>query len=155
LGYLHEYTLVTVCRPRGKHALVSVGYAGLLGCVSGINDTGLSLAVLETTGAPKREGPGFSPEGVPFLLCYRRLLEECTSIQEAEKLLRGMKRTSTTILALCDRNGGAIFEITPSRVCVRPCERGLGVCTNHFCAPELKLDKPKNTATTLDRFAIL
>ena len=155
LGYLHHYSLVTVYRPQGKHAFASVGYAGLVGCISGINDAGLVVCVLETTGAPASEGPAFSAEGIPFALCYRRLLEECTTIQAAETMLRGMKRTTTNNLAVCDANGSAVLEITPSRVIVRKAEKGIGLCTNHFCTKELKLDKPKNLFTTLDRFATL
>jgi hypothetical protein len=51
LGYLHEYTLVTVYRPRGKRAFVAVGYPGMVGVVSGINDAGLAVTALETTGS--------------------------------------------------------------------------------------------------------
>src|SRR5262249_28797215 len=47
LGYLWEYSLVTIYRPKGKHAFVSIGFPGMLGCLSGMNDAGLSLAVLE------------------------------------------------------------------------------------------------------------
>jgi predicted choloylglycine hydrolase len=155
LGYLHEYSLVSVYRPTGKLAFVSVGFPGLVGCISGMNEAGLALAVLETTGAPPAEGPGFNPEGIPFAVCYRKLLEECTTVAEAEKTLRALKRTTTTNLAVCDRAGSAVFEITPSRVVVRRSEQGIGVCTNHFCTGELKLPEPFNIAKTLDRFAIL
>jgi predicted choloylglycine hydrolase len=155
MGYLHEYGLVTVYRPKGKYAFAAVGYPGLVGVVSGINEKGLAVTALETTGAPKEEGPPFSAEGTPFLLCYRRLLEECATVAEAEKLLKAMKRTTTNNLTVCDKNGGAVFEFTPSRVAVRRPEQGLTTCTNHFCAPELKLAQPKNVATTLDRFAAL
>jgi hypothetical protein len=51
LGYLHEYTLVTVYRPRGQRAFVAVGYPGMVGVVSGINDAGLAVTALETTGS--------------------------------------------------------------------------------------------------------
>lgn len=155
LGYLHEYSLVTVFRPVGKHSFAAVGYPGFVGCLSGINDAGLSLTVLETTGAPPEEGPVFNIEGVPFALCYRRLLEECTTIKEAEALLKKMKRTTTNNLALCDKNESAVFEITSSRVIVRRAEKSISVCTNHFCTDKLKLAKPKNLYTTLDRFATL
>jgi predicted choloylglycine hydrolase len=153
MGYLHHYTLVTICKPKGKHAFCSIGYAGMIGCISGMNDAGLALAVLETTGAPASEGPAYSLEGVPFALCYRRILETCTTIDEALAALRSMKRTTTNNLVLCDRAGGAIFEITPSRIVRRSCDAGIGVCTNHFCADELKLAKPKNIFATLDRFS--
>ncbi len=155
LGYLHQYTLVTVYHPQGKHAFTSIGYAGSIGCLSGINDAGLALTVLETTGADRSEGPAFNPEGIPYALCYRRLLEECTTIAEAEVMLRGMKRTTTNNLTLCDRHGAAVFEITPSRVVVRRPRQHCAVCTNHFCSPELKLSKPRNDHTTIDRLATL
>ena len=62
LGYIHEYSLVTVYRPRGKHAFVSIGFPGLVGCLSGMNDAGLTVGVLEVFAA--REGEGrFDPEG--------------------------------------------------------------------------------------------
>jgi hypothetical protein len=155
LGYLQKYSLVTVCRPRGKHAFASIGFPALVGSISGMNDAGLALAVLESTGADPSEGPAFNPDGTPFALCYRRLLEECTTVQEAERLLRGMKRTTTNNLAVCDKTGGAIFEITPSRVVVRPTKDGIGVCTNHFCSEELKLTRPRELFTTFQRFQTL
>lgn len=155
LGYLHEYTLVTVYRPKGKRTFATIGYPGAVGCLSGMNDAGLSLAVLETTGSDSSEGPAFNPQGVPFALCYRRLLEECATIQEAETMLRGMKRTTTNNLTLCDRTGGAVFEITPSRVVVRRPEKNCALCTNHFCSKDLQLSKPRNAHATLDRLATL
>lgn len=155
LGYLHEYTLVTVYKPKGKRPFVAIGWPGMVGVVSGINDAGLCIAALETTGSPKEEGPPFNAEGVPFALIYRRILEECSTIEEAEKLLREQKRTTTNNLAVCDKNGGAVFEFSPSRVAVRRAEQGYTVCTNHFVTKELKLTEPKKMATTLERFETL
>jgi predicted choloylglycine hydrolase len=155
LGYLPRYTLVTVYRPKGKHAFACVGWPGMVGVISGMNDAGLTVAALETTGAPREQGPMFNPKGVPFALCYRRLLENCTTVEEAEKLLRSMERTTMENLAICDRNGSAVFEFTPTRLVVRRGEEGLCLCTNHFCTPQLKLAQPKNIKTTLDRYASL
>jgi isopenicillin-N N-acyltransferase-like protein len=155
LGYLPAYTLVTVYRPKGKHAFASVGWPGVVGVISGINDAGLTVAALETTGAPKDEGPPFDSRGVPYALCYRRVVEECTTVEEAEKLLRSMKRTTTNNLAVCDKKSSAVFEFTPTRLVARRGENGMCLCTNHFCTAELKLAKPKNIKTTLDRYATL
>jgi predicted choloylglycine hydrolase len=155
LGYLPDYTLVTVYRAKGKHAFAAIGWPGMVGVISGMNDTGLAIAALETTGAPKDEGPAFDPKGVPFALCYRRVLEECTTVAEAEKLLRSMKRATTNNLAVCDRKGSAVFEFTPTRLVARRSEKGMCFCTNHFCTAELKLEQPKNIMTTLDRYATL
>ena len=136
LGYLHEYTLVTVYRPKGKRAFVSVGFPGLVGCVSGMNDAGLTLAVLEVY-ATKDESPVFDPQGTPYALCFRRLLEECTTVDEAEKALRAMKRTTRINLAVCDMKRSAVFEITPKSLVVRNAVDGICACTNHFRTREL------------------
>lgn len=131
LGILDKYNLVTIHRPEGKHAFASVGFPGLCGCVSGINDAGLALAVHEVFISRDRS-PLFNPEGVPYTLCFRRILEECATVQEAEALLRKTKRTTLLNLVVCDRQGGAVLEMTPKHVVRRLAEDGICVCTNHF-----------------------
>jgi predicted choloylglycine hydrolase len=154
LGYAHEYSLITVYRPTGKHAFVSIGFPGLVGCLSGMNDAGLCLGVLEIY-AVKDGVEKFDAAGTPYALCYRRLLEECTTIAEAEKLLRSMKRTTTTCLAISDKKGSAVFEITPKELVVRRPNEGICVCTNHFCTQELKPAELDTRFTTQERFRIL
>jgi isopenicillin-N N-acyltransferase like protein len=136
LGYLQEYSLVVVARPEGKHAFASVGFPGLIGCLSGMNDAGLALSILEVYAA--RDGASkFDPTGTPYALCFRRILEECTTVEEAERLVRSMKRTTMLNLAVCDVRGGVVFEMTPRSVVVRRPREGLCACTNHFRTPEL------------------
>jgi isopenicillin-N N-acyltransferase like protein len=138
LGYLHHYTVVEVCRPEGKHPFVSIGFPGMLGCLSGMNDAGLTVAVLEVY-ASGDDSTRLDPKGVPYALCFRRVLEDCTTIDEAEKALKEMKRTTMVNLAVCDRIGSAVFEITPKTVNRRPAEKGICACTNHFRTKGLSL----------------
>jgi hypothetical protein len=147
-GYLEQYSLITAWRPADKHPFVSVGFPGLLGCLSGMNDAGLALAVLEVY-TSKDESSSFDPEGLPYALCFRRLLEECTTIEEAETALRAMKRTTFMNLAVCDRQHAAVFEITPRNIIVRRPVDGLCPCTNHFRSKELA------TSVKCDRYDIL
>jgi hypothetical protein len=140
LGFLHEYTLVTVYRPKGKHAFVSIGFPGMLGCLSGMNDAGLAVATLEVYAA-KDGSPRLDPKGVPYTLCFRRLLEECTTVAEAEQLLRSLPRTTMNNLAVCDKKGGAVFEITSKNVIVRRPDDGLCACTNHFRSRDLAVPR--------------
>lgn len=141
LGFLHEYTLVTVYRPDGKHAFASVGFPGMVGCLSGMNDAGLAVATLEVYTAADGSAK-LDPEGTPYTLAIRRVLEECATVVEAEKLLRSIKRTTMNNLAVCDRSGGAVFEITPTNVIVRPAANDLCACTNHFRTKKLAGDQP-------------
>ena len=139
LGALHEYSLVTVYRLTGKRAFVSVGFPGLIGCVSAMNDAGLCLAVLDVQKSADGSPP-FDLTGTPLPLTFRRIMEECLTVADAEKMLREAKRTTFLNLAVCDMKDGAVFEITPKTVAVRRPTDGLCPCTNHFRAPELAKD---------------
>jgi isopenicillin-N N-acyltransferase-like protein len=152
LGYAHEYTLVTVYRPAGaRHSFVAVGFPGLVGCLSGMNDAGLAVAVLEVPQSKMTE-KRFDANGTPYALCYRRLLEECSTIGEACELLSTMKRTGLSNLAIADREKVAVFEITPERVVVRYGQHGTCACANHFCSDELKSLVTINLFSTCDRY---
>jgi hypothetical protein len=141
LGLLDKFNLVTVHRPVGKHAFVSIGFPGLFGCLSGMNDTGLSLAVHEVY-IGRDNAPIFNPKGVPYTMCFRRILEECSTVAEAEALLRSTERTTILNLAVCDRTTSAVLEMTPKTVVRRPSVDGICVCTNHFRSPELYVPMP-------------
>ncbi len=136
LGLLDKCNLVTVYRPNGKHAFVSVGFPALFGCVSGMNDAGLTLTVHEVF--LSRDGATiFNPKGVPYTFCFRRILEECATVEEAEKLLRATQRTTILNLALCDPNKSVVLEMTPKTVVARHAIDGILACTNHFRSDEL------------------
>ncbi len=154
LGYIHQYSLVTVYRPAGKHAFAAVGFPGLVGCLSGINDAGLSLGVLEVFDVKAGE-PSFNAKGVPYALCLRKVLEECTTIDEAQKLLQRLPRTTTINLAIADKEHVAAFEITPGHVVRRDATDSACVCTNHFCAATLKPEEPVDVNASFERFESL
>ncbi len=139
-GLLDRYSLVTVIRPTGKHAFAAVGFPGLMGVLSGMNDAGLCVATLDVY--ETADGSvGFEPTGVPLMLVFRQILEECTTIAEAEALLGRTQATTRANLAVCDRTSGAVFEITPKQVLRRDSAESLLPCTNHFCMPGLATDE--------------
>lgn len=131
LGKLHKFSLVIVYRSHEKHAFASVAFPGFFGCLSGMNDAGLAVAVHEVYSSRDRS-PLAGVKGTPYALCVRRLLEECTTIEEAERLLRATKRTTKLNLSICDRRGGGVLEMTPKTVVLRREVDGLCFCTNHF-----------------------
>ncbi|MGD0900203.1 MAG: C45 family peptidase [Thermoguttaceae bacterium] len=135
-GVLDRLGLVTVYRPNGCHAFASVGYPASIGVLSGMNDAGLALACLDS-GPAKDNSPPLDPRGAPMLLSFRRVLEECATIAEAEKLLRQTRHTTWFNLAVCDREQAVVFEITARHVAVRRSEDHLLASTNHFRTDEL------------------
>jgi hypothetical protein len=126
----------------------------LVGCLSGMNDAGLAVAILEVFQI-KAGHKRIDRAGMPYALCYRRILETCSTIEEAQALLESMPRTTITNLAVADRHGVAVFEITPRNVHVRGPVDGVCVCTNHFCSPELRPFVSLNLFHTANRFRAL
>lgn len=138
LNMLNKHSLITVRRPKGKHAFVTIGFPGMFGCLSGMNDAGLALAVHEVF-ISRDGGSLFNPKGEPYTFCFRRILEECTTVAEAEKLLRSAKRTTLLSLSVCDPKDDVVFEITPNSVADRRATDGILACTNHFRTSELTI----------------
>jgi isopenicillin-N N-acyltransferase like protein len=133
---LDRYGIVTIYKPKGKRKFVSVGYPGLTGTISGMNDAGLCVATLDVY-ATKDDSPRFDFGGAPMMFTFRRILEECKTVKEAEALLKKHKATTWMNLSVCDVNGGVVFEITPKNVIVRRPVAGCVSCTNHFRSAEL------------------
>ncbi len=148
LGDYYKYTLVIVYRPKGKRSFASVTFPGMGGVYSGINDAGLSVATHDVYQS-KDGARKFDPKGTPLSFCYRRILEECATVAEAEKLMRTMKPTTLSNLAVCDTKQSAVFELTPMTVAVRQAENDILRCTNHFRTEEL------TTSQSCSRFSAL
>jgi hypothetical protein len=133
--------LVKIYRPVEKHAFASVGFPGLGGVLSGINDVGLALAT-HSVGASRENEPAFNPLGTPLYCTFRRILEECSSVKEAEELLRKSEGyTKSILLAACDTERATVFEITTKKIVTRDPEDHLLICTNHYRSPALCLSK--------------
>jgi hypothetical protein len=136
LAGLVEASVVIVRKPAGKHAFVSVTFPGLLACGSEMNDAGLVLAANDVW-RTKDGSPKLEPSGTPLMVAARQLMEGCASRDEARRLLRDFKPTTTGCAILADHEGGAVYELTPKNIIVRPAKEGICTCTNHFCSKEL------------------
>ncbi len=131
MGVLHRYHCILVVHPEGKRKFVSIGYPGMVGVISGINDAGLVVTTLDVYQSADRS-PIFEPSGVPMAFTFRRVLEECSSVDEAERLLKEVPRTTYMNLAVADARTAVVFELTPGRVGRREATDGVVCCTNHF-----------------------
>ena len=146
---LTEHTLVVVYKGNDKKAFAAVTISPIAGVISGMNDAGLSVTINEIHLSTSKDKSPFNWRGTPLLLAFRRVLEECGTVAEAEKLLRGMPRTTSACLTVCDKDGGSVFEITPTNLMVRKPENGVTCCTNHFRTAEL------STTTKCWRYDVL
>ncbi|HVK17995.1 MAG TPA: C45 family peptidase [Fimbriiglobus sp.] len=129
---LTEHTLLAVFHPEGKRAFATVTICPIVGCISGMNDAGLACTINEIRLRQSKDKAAFNWDGTPTLLAFRRVLEECATVAEAETLLSGMKRTTSACLTICDRDGGAVIEVTPKTVVRRSAVHDVCLCTNHL-----------------------
>lgn len=133
---IERLSLVVVWHPQGKPAFAGVGYPGMLVSASTINSAGLAWTVNSISSAAD-DSARFNPFGTPMAVWLRRLAEEGTDVASAEKLIRPVSRTGMLSLSICDKNGGAVFEITSKSLVVRHGIQGVCACTNHFLSKEL------------------
>jgi isopenicillin-N N-acyltransferase like protein len=140
---LTDNILVTVYRPEKKHAFATVTITSLIGCISGINDAGLAVTINEIHYANDVKGRQFNAKGTPLLLAYRRVLEECSTVAEAEKLIRSIERTTTALMTICDTKSGAVVELTTKNVEVRGPQNCVCCATNHFRTEKLCIESEK------------
>jgi len=94
LGY-HNYALLIVAHPQGKHAFINVGYSGFIGSVTGTNDQQV------TFGEMGGGGVGLW-DGMPMSFLLRKGLEEADSLDEGLAIFRDTPRTCEYYYVISD-----------------------------------------------------
>jgi hypothetical protein len=99
---------------KGYASLYTCSY-DLLGCVDGINEKGLAVALLADDASPDKK-PSFGA-GLSELSLPRFVLDRCATAQEARELLRSVPYHYSFIpchYMICDASGDSfVWEITP------------------------------------------
>ena len=121
-----KYSVLFVYHPEGRYSFVSVGWPGMVGVLSGMNEYGLAIANMEVA------RPARLPQAMPYTLLYRTVLEQCRTTEEAIALLERTPRQSANNLMIMDAAGNrAVAEIAPEGVTVRRPDEFALISTNH------------------------
>ncbi|MBI3271218.1 MAG: peptidase C45 [Planctomycetes bacterium] len=94
IGY-HNFAVLIVARPEGRHAFVNVGYAGFLGSVTGTNERQVSFG--EMGGG----GTGLW-DGMPMAFLMRKGLEDADTLDEGVAIFRDTPRTCEYYYVISD-----------------------------------------------------
>jgi hypothetical protein len=127
LGMLETRSVLLVYKPKGKYQFAAIGWPGMVGVLSGMNEWGLSLSNMEVD-------RGFRPPtAMPYTLLYRAILEHCRTVDEAIDFLKRTPRQTANNLMLMDAAGNrAVAEIRPEGVTIRRGQdRSALISTNH------------------------
>ncbi len=130
---MHEARLLTVYRPEGRNAFVSMGYAGVIGCLAGMNECGISLSEVGTFSVREEL------DGTPWILMGRQVLEDAASLEDAIEIVEQAKHTIGYNYLVAD--GDPEHFGTPEYF---PCAAAFE--TNFDCVDTFLADDPKEHA---------
>jgi len=149
LDVAHHYGVVFVYHPKDGHEFVAVGYPGLVGVLSGMNDAGLAEAIMEV------QGYGSTLKAAPYAMIFRQVLQECATTSEAITLLERTSHSTANNLMLADAYGNArVAELTPITIGLRRPDHHLLFATNHFRSPPLWQNTDCSRYRTMQSFAL-
>lgn len=132
---------VTELRPTGGYASLTIGIMDVLGAMDGVNEAGLSVALLADNETPEPEPSGWPQVGVSEQQVVRYLLDTCATAAEARRALLLAKQYyffTPCHFLVADRTGDAfVWEHSPRRnlermVAAPDGSGGRLVCTNHL-----------------------
>lgn len=138
--------LITFCEPSDGYRFVSVGWPGMIGVLSGMNEEGLTV----TINAAKSSIP--TSAKTPISLLTREILQYASTIDEAYAIAQKRETfVSESILISSAKDGRAVIvEKSPKETALFTNSEGKIICTNHFQSEEFKVDKKniENIETT-------
>ena len=92
---LQDYALLTIAKPKGFNAFVTVGYVGFLGSVTGMNDKQVAFGEMGGRGEGKWDG-------MPMSFLMRKGFEETATLDQAVALFRDTPRTCEYYYVISD-----------------------------------------------------
>jgi isopenicillin-N N-acyltransferase like protein len=128
---IEQYSLVIVYRPTGRKAFAMVTFPGVLASNCGMNQDGLTLGA-NTVRRSADGAPAFNPDGLPYSVAAREVMETCGSLDDFDRWIRSHSRTARGLLLACDPKLQRVYEITTKNIGVRDPVNGLAYCTNHY-----------------------
>ncbi len=94
---LQKLATLMVFMPKKHNAWVSVSFAGFIGTVTAMNEKGLAMGEMG--------GRGFGKwDGLPMNFMMRRVMEECSTVEEALALMKSTPLTCDYYYIISDKN---------------------------------------------------
>jgi len=132
-----RHKAVFLVRESGKLAFASVAWPGLVGVVSGMNESGVAVVVHGARGGSP------AAEGEPVVHALRRVLSTAHDTEEALRALAEHPAMVSHIVILSDERGrAAVIERVPGKANFVRFLPSKAATTNHFEGPNA--EDPKN-----------
>lgn len=130
---LDKFSTVFVVRPDKGHSFVSVLYPGIVGALTAVNDAQITAEL--NFSMAKENGKS----GMPALIMLRHLIQNASTLDEAEAILRNAARFAGYNIMVTDgkTNEARLIEVAYEKLGTKSPENGLLISTNHFITKEL------------------
>jgi hypothetical protein len=112
---LQRRPLITVYRPTTENAnpYVTIGWAGFVGAISGVNEKGVALSEMGF-GNP----PGETLAGTPMPFLLKNVLRYADAAEDGAAIIRAARRTNSYVYFLGDKRNDPIGMITSAQRCL-------------------------------------
>lgn len=110
---LEDTAILVLYEPEGGlHPFASAGYAGLIGVLSGMNMEGIAIGQIGAINRDKRLS------GLPLEFVMRRVLEECSDLEQVDHLMQHVQHTVgfNYVVADGDARNARAYETTASHL---------------------------------------
>ena len=123
-----ENKIICFEKPDLGYAFMMVTWGGMIGCVSGMNEKGLTV----TINAAKSDIP-FSAR-MPVSILAREILQYAKSIDAAYAIAKSRETfvSESILIGSAEDNRAAIIEKSPSAIALYDPHADYIICTNHF-----------------------
>lgn len=125
-GIAHRMGVVFVLAPRNKHRIMSVGWPGMVGVITGMNDEGLVVCM---NMASARD---LETDATPALIRIRLALEDESGLDPAVRALAADSRTIAMNLLVVDEGSAVSLELSGRQHAVVPMRDGCVANANYY-----------------------
>jgi hypothetical protein len=145
-----ENKIIYFCNPKQGYKFAMVTWAGMQGCLSGMNDKGLTV----TLNAAKSDFPTGS--AMPIAVLAREILQYAGNIDEAYAIAKKRKTfvSETLMIGSAADHKAVLIEKSPAHIALYYSGKNYLLCTNHYQSDTFKNDKNNidNIATSASMY---
>ncbi len=145
-----ENKIVLFCKPTEGNKFAMITWAGFMGCVSGMNDKGITV----TINAAKSDIPTGS--ATPISLLAREILQYSSTIEDAYAIAKKRKTfvSESLMIGSGSEHQTALIEKSPYKTALFKTGKHEILCTNHYQSDSFKNDKNNivNIATSASKY---
>lgn len=120
--------IVYFCKPKNGHKFAMITWAGFMGCVSGMNEKGITV----TINAAKSDVPNGAK--TPISILAREILQYAKNIDEAYAIAKKRKTfvCETIMIGSAEDHRTALIEKSVNKIALVNSDTNYIICSNHY-----------------------